>query len=233
MITPIGMPKQARTALREFKQMGFVVQPLEKRKHTKFVTLATESGMHPIDVNSNDMERAWGRGKTFKDAFLDLLTSISGKKFVTDINTASRKEYTAPVCEILPKGFETYGGYIKHGEEMDDICYVKTLSDGKKIQINPSGSWWGDAPSKMITSEESSKSQDYYRVYQKGNFMHFWNGEGGKEHHEDFKPTKLGHNLSKAIRGIASIFVSNDKKELLDVKLNLQGKPFGKWIKYN
>lgn len=104
MIRPIGLPKPARTALKEFNKMGFKISPLDVTKKEKIVTLATKSGSHPIDVMAFDMERAWGRGKTYKEAFIDLLTSISGKKFVTDINnTPLRKEYKAPECIINQK----------------------------------------------------------------------------------------------------------------------------------
>lgn len=104
MIRPIGLPKPAITALKEFDKMGFKISPLEVTREEKMVTLATKSGLHPIDVMAFDMERAWGCGKSYKEAFIDLLTSISGKKFVTDINTPLRKEYKAPECIINQKG---------------------------------------------------------------------------------------------------------------------------------
>lgn len=231
IIRPIGLPIEAKKSLAELKKMGFKIKPLLTDNHykQKFLMLDTKSGKNDIVVLSDKTDRAWSRGKTYKAAVINMLKSISGEKFkVTDVKTGEMKEFTAPDYDFM--GFKTFGGYERRGNTQDEICYIKTLANGQKIQVNPRGSWWSDLPCKIITSSIASESQDQYRVYQDGHFLHFWLGEDGKHYQSEFIPTKLGNKLSNVIRNISSFFVSNDEKELLEIKHNLKGKVFGRWI---
>lgn len=214
MIRPLGLPIEAKKALVELKKEGLVIRLLGKEEGLKLVELDAKS------YNSVINENVASRGKTYRQAFINLLKNNSKKEVTIEYPNFDIKIATMPDYDFLK--WKTYDGYqIKKS----GASYEKILSDGKKITIIPRRNWCDTAPVKII--DINPNNQEEYRVFPSGGFIHSWTDEAGKNHREDFIPTKLGQTLSKALRAAVAPFKSNDEKEMLDVNLKLQGKPFG------
>lgn len=217
MIRPVGLPTEAKKALVELKKEGLVIRSLGKEDSLRLVELDARS--HNSVINEN----VASRGKTYRQALINLLKNNSKKEITIEYPDLDIRVTKMPDYDFLK--WKTYGGY-KSTES--GASYEKVLSDGKKVTIIPRRNWCDTAPVKII--DINPKNQEEYRVFPSGDVMHSWNDEAGKYHREDFIPTKLGQTLSKALRVIVEPFKSNDEKELLDVTLNLKGKSFGNTV---
>lgn len=247
MIRPIGLPAPAKKAWAEYEAMGFRIVPekvlglpksarktwirhlaekrcrpeVAKSRNIKVVCLSDNSGLTTMAIH-------YGIGKSYRKAVMNFITSNSSKYFRTvDFKTDKSTWFNAPDYEFLK--WKTYGDYIRRGSE-EDSYFIKTLSNGQSIEIIPRSNWSGTSPVKIIHAKENSDGLKQHRVYENGSFLRIWDDKTGKTHHTYFHPTKLGRTLSKALRAVVAPFKTNDEKELLEITLNLKGKPFGRTV---
>lgn len=219
LIKPLGLPMTVRKALVELNKNGLVLK-YSKQPGRKCIELDSKTGNIVNKIRSSSE-------KSYRDAVINLFEH-RGNQSVQVATNKGIDVTCIPDAEFYR--YKTYGGYVKNGEEKFPY-YTKTLSNGQKIEIVTRQNWSGTSPVKIIYAKENSEGINQYRVFPSGDFVCC------KDYTRErplsdvyFIPTKLGRTLSKVLRALVAPFKSNDEKELLELTLNLKGKPFGKTI---